>query len=175
MSGADTCCCRTSPQSCWLPPRNGRGFTLIELMITVAIVGILAAIAYPAYQDSILKGRRAEGRTALLNLLQQQERYYTQTGSYLKFDLGAQGNNGTSVTAVGTVTIPFKTTSGDSTTDYAYRLGADKCSETLALNECVLLFAEPRMPDAAAGTLKLDSAGAKTCTGDKQGVPKVCW
>ncbi len=67
------------------------GFTLIELMITVAIVGILAAIAYPSYQDSVRKGKRAEGRTALVDFLQQQERYLTQTGSYLVVTPGASG------------------------------------------------------------------------------------
>lgn len=61
------------------------GFTLIELMIVVAVVGILAAVAYPAYTDSVLKGRRAQGRAAVAQLIQQQERYITQQNCYLGF------------------------------------------------------------------------------------------
>ena len=148
------------------------GFTLIELMITVAIVALLASIAYPAYTGSILKGRRAEGRTALLNLLQQQERYLTQTGSYLTFGAAATGNNGTSKDGTG-VSIPFKTTSGDGGSG-SYQLAAAACTGS-ALNECVTLTAVPMKSDADAGTLSLTSTGAKSCTGAKASVKGVCW
>lgn len=59
-----------------------RGFTLIELMIVVAIVGILSAIAYPSYTEYVRKGRRVEGRTTLLQAAQYLERAATATGKY---------------------------------------------------------------------------------------------
>lgn len=62
--------------------RRAQGFTLIELMIAVAIVAVLASIAYPAYQDSIRKGRRAEAFTALSTLQQAQERWRSNNASY---------------------------------------------------------------------------------------------
>jgi type IV pilus assembly protein PilE len=60
----------------------GRGFTLIELMMTVAVLGMLAAIVLPSYQDSIRKTRRADAKAALNNIAQQLERCRTQFGVY---------------------------------------------------------------------------------------------
>jgi type IV pilus assembly protein PilE len=60
-----------------------QAFTLIELMVTVAIVGILAGIAYPGYQDSIMKSRRADAEGALLGFANAMERHFTETNSYL--------------------------------------------------------------------------------------------
>lgn len=59
-----------------------RGFTLIEIMIVVAIVGILSAIAYPSYAEYIRRGHRAEARAGLLQAQQWLERAATATGTY---------------------------------------------------------------------------------------------
>lgn len=59
-----------------------RGFTLIELMIVVAVIGILASIAYPSYRDYVLRAARAEAKTALLDNAQFLERNYSVNNSY---------------------------------------------------------------------------------------------
>ena len=59
-----------------------RGFTLIEIMITVAIVGILAAVALPAYTEHIARGKRADAKTQLLAAQQWMERFYSENFRY---------------------------------------------------------------------------------------------
>ena len=142
---------------------QNRGFTLIELMITVAIIGILGSLAYPAYTDSIRKGKRAEARTALLNLMQQQERYMTQRSSYLVFAAGATG-------------IPFKTySSADGTSaQSSHLLGARLCA-TGTNRDCIEVFAAPQTGvyvDPDVTELSINSQGQRACTGLK---PNLCW
>ncbi len=57
--------------------KNSNGFTLIEAMITVAIIGIIAAIAYPSYMESVRKTNRAEAKTELMDIAQRLQRCYT--------------------------------------------------------------------------------------------------
>ncbi len=63
-------------------PRRSRGFTLIELMIVVAIVGILAGVAYPAYQEYGRRAKRSEGRAHLLDAAARLERFYSDNNQY---------------------------------------------------------------------------------------------
>ena len=141
--------------------RTLSGFTLIELMIVVAIVGILAAVAYPAYTDSVRKGKRAEARAALMDLLQQQERYLSQTNTYAIFAVGTPG------------ALPFKAYSGDNIlTVSSHRLGARNCqvvgTVTPTVRDCIEVFAEPNpgvFSDPQVTSMAIDTQGRKTCTG----------
>src|SRR5262245_35286092 len=58
------------------------GFTLVELLTVVAVVAILVTVAYPSYQDYVRKGKRAEGRAALLRTAQVLERWYSDKSTY---------------------------------------------------------------------------------------------
>jgi len=69
-----------------------KGFTLIELMIVILIVGILVAIAYPSYQEHVTRARRTDGQTALLDLASRLERYYSERNTYQTATIGTGAN-----------------------------------------------------------------------------------
>lgn len=60
-----------------------QGFTLIEIMIVVVIIGILAAIAYPSYDEYVKRGNRTEGQAFLSDVAARQERYFAQNNAYI--------------------------------------------------------------------------------------------
>lgn len=72
--------------------RRVSGFTLIELMITMAVIAILAAVAYPSYQDHIRRGIRSAGQQYLMDLAQREEQFFLDQKTYTNV-VGAGGLN----------------------------------------------------------------------------------
>ncbi len=140
-------------------PRRAAGFTLIELLIVVAIVGILAAIAYPSYTDSVRKSRRAEAKTALSDLAARQEQYMTNNKTYAS--TLAQLGIGSANTTPGswyTLSIPNTTTATGTTTIITFTLQAAPQRD--------------QAQDTKCGSLTLTSTGVKSATGS---LGRACW
>lgn len=131
--------------------KSYEGFTLTELLITVAIVGILAAIAVPGYQSQMQKSRRAEAQTGLLQAAQALERCYSMFNVF----------NSTSCTVVSTgPTVSFASPGG-----YYTITTVSGGTETLAAGSYTLyaipVSGGPQASDSC-GTLSLTNTGAKS-------------
>lgn len=141
------------------------GFTLVELMIVVAIVGILGTLAYPTYAGYIVRTRRTEGQVALIEAMQRQERYHVRHNAYVGFSADEPGTDG------------FTWWSGTKTSASAYELDAYACPGR-GIAECVEIRARPgtarvdaRFRDPDCGALTLDSTGRQGA----QGTGARCW
>ncbi|SEK68267.1 type IV pilus assembly protein PilE [Variovorax sp. YR750] len=88
--------------------KRAGGFTLIEVMITVVIIAILSAIAYPSYREQIAKGKRAQVKASLSQAQQWLERHYSENYSYAKAANGTDVNQdgGAFKTQFGTSPLP---------------------------------------------------------------------
>ncbi len=162
--------------------KKARGFTLIEFMIVVAVVAILGALAYPSYRDSVLKGRRAQARTALSELLQQQERFMTQRNCYMPFTTNSSGVSAVDSGATGAsscsfpATVPFRGFSSDGMSNSYYLLSAKACPGGTSVAVCIEVDATPIQSDPEVDVLKLSSSGTRDCSGTAQSTNfKLCW
>ena len=133
------------------------GFTLIELVITLAIVAILAAIAFPAYQDHVRRARRADAQAALVELAQWMERNFTEDLSY---DPDGDGET----------TLPFKEVPREGSNKYYGLSLSNLTATTFTLN------AAPKGAQVSdkCKTLTLTHTGLKGTTNSALGVEE-CW
>ncbi|WP_343237792.1 type IV pilin protein [Stenotrophomonas sp. Marseille-Q4652] len=134
-------------------PLHARGFTLIELMVVVAVIAILAAIAVPNYQDSVRKARRGQAKADLVELAQLLERRHTVNNSYA----GA---------------LPYTVSPKDPGSTTHYNITP---ASLAAGAQSFVLTATPIGGQASdrCGTLTLSSAGAKGKSGSAP--LSECW
>lgn len=110
------------------------GLTLIELMVTVAVLAILATVAYPLYTAQVQKARRADGRVAVTMMAAAQERVFTRDGRYTT-TLGDLGfGSGTSEQGFYTLAVVATTTTFDITATATGNQVADDC-DTMTIDE----------------------------------------
>jgi len=137
-------------------PNRSQGFSLIELMIAVVIVGILAAVAIPMYSDYVTRSRRADGQATLMQVAQELERCYTQFSKY--------NDNSCSVVNSGVVSETSDqgfygiSASGGNLTESTFTLTATPQNEQADDTDCA--------------ALTLTHLGEESATGDD---PGSCW
>ena len=140
-----------------------RGFTLIELMIVVAIIAIIATLGFPAYQDSVRKGKRAEAKSRLLHIAQLQERNFTQNNTYTTNIAGLLGIAGT----------VYSSDTNDTGSGYQITVAA-AAGSTIAESFVLTATRQAAMAgDATCGNLTLAHTGQKTISGT--GTVAQCW
>lgn len=145
------------------PARALGGFTLIELMVAVAVVAVLAVVALPSYTAYVTRAKRAQAKTALLQAAQSMERVYSQSGCYGFTDANSCVK-GAAVPPGQAVAVP-----GTSATDYSLAFqGAVTQSYTLVATPCgagTACTSGSTFTDPTCGALTVDNTGAKAALG----------
>ena len=139
--------------------RRKRGFTLIEVMITVAILGILMSVALPSYQSQVLRTKRASAAGCIMELAQFMERVYA---SNIRYD-----QNAGAATA-----LPGTACQNELSSSYSFAFAtAQPQSRTFTINATPAGVQATR--DAGCGTLSIDQAGVKGVSGTSAAAQ--CW
>lgn len=138
--------------------RAVRGFTLIEMLLVVSIVAILAAIAFPQFGEIMKRGKRSEGKAALLAAAQKMERYNTNNGRYPSTMAEAGVSN---------------KSNAENPAGASYNI-AVAAGATGSLNTSWVFTATPVFSDPKCGNLLIDNLGSKTISGAVAETPR-CW
>jgi type IV pilus assembly protein PilE len=143
-------------------PRSAQdGFTLIELMITVAIVAILATIASTSYNSQVQKSRRTDARSAILDLAGREEKLFSTTNAYsaVASDLGYAAAGTPWPIAVGSNYYNVGVTVGNPPTTYV--ITATPINSQVSDTQCTTLFVDQTGLQSSTG-----SATTATCWGN---------
>lgn len=145
------------------PRRHAAGFSLIELMVTVGIIAILAAIAFPSYRNHVIKTRRAAAEACLLEMSQYMERHRTTTMAY-------NGDVSASTPMSNDTRVDFGC---ELESDDFYTFAIAALDATTYSLTATPVAGSAQAKDTKCGTLGLDQAGTKSETGSAE--PEDCW